>query len=71
MKRKKIPEMRANGALKVSLPGQLVWQKWLIAGKSWSSKEGPGHKTTEMPVGKYMAHTLPHPQTPLVADIII
>lgn len=24
-----------------------------------------------MPVGKYMAHTLPHPQTPLVADIII
>lgn len=35
---KKIPEIRAKGALRVSLPGQLVWEEWVIAGREWVIK---------------------------------
>lgn len=67
--KKKIAEVRANKVLKVNLPGQLVWQKWFIVGKEWVIKGRMRPKSAEMPVGKYIAHTAPHPQPTLMADI--
>lgn len=67
--KEKHPEMRANGALSLSLPGQLVWEEWVITEKVWIIKERSIIKICRNPSGQIRGTPSTTSRPPVMADI--
>lgn len=64
---KSLPGIGAGGVFRVSLPGQLLWEVWVIAEREDSQKPGPGPKCTETPTAKSTALPTPRPASLMAA----
>lgn len=55
------------GVFRVSLPGQLVWEVWVIAEREGAQKSQPGPECTETPTAKSTALPSPPPASLMAA----